>query len=492
MSFRKSFANYIPIAFVIIVYVVLMILSWNAPYFWDNVQLTSKEAHWYFMNGFSKILMPAFGEHPEIVSTGGHPPLMGMMTAILWFLLGKKLWVSHLFIGMVAMILVYQVFLLFKRYFPDNLYRWPAAVVLLEPTLLTQIYIASPDVLLLTAFVVAIRAILDQKRTLLMAILLLLMLISSRGMLMGGSLFFFSVLHSFYVVKKKNSIGFWMSEIVPFIPAAILILVSQSIYIYSHGWPFSHSDSPWAEGLKSHNNLAGVVKNFFAYGLRLVENGRFVIWFLAVYLFVKQWRKKQLKEFFDNIDIAFGALFLIISLLFLYFALTTKVLIASRYYMPMFFILSLLVFKWVNRAWKGYGVKLLTFVAGIFFVTGHFWIYPEKIAIAWDATLAHAPIYQLKAESIDFLRQEGVDFTEVSGGFVFAGYQKYFELSESEIYISTDTDNLYYLYSNISNVSDELIDEFNDVNKWEKLKSFKKGFVFVSVLKNIKNDNNFE
>ncbi|HLW06810.1 MAG TPA: hypothetical protein VKY45_04545, partial [Marinilabiliaceae bacterium] len=60
-------------------------------------------------------------------------------------------------------------FHLFRRFFPNNLYRWPAMVILLEPTLLAQIYMASPDLFLLTAFVVSLRAILDQKKLLLMS-----------------------------------------------------------------------------------------------------------------------------------------------------------------------------------------------------------------------------------------------------------------------------------------------------------------------------------
>ncbi len=487
-NFRKSIVNYTPIAFVLIVYVILIIQSWDSPYFWDNVQQTSKEAHWFYTNGFSELFLPGFGAHPEIVSTGYHPPLMGMMTAILWFVLGKKLWVSHLFIGIVALFLIFQTFHLFRRVFPNNLYRWPAMVILLEPTLLAQIYMASPDLFLLTAFVVSLRAILDQKKLLLMMVLPFLMLINGRGMLIGGTLFIFSVLHSLYVIKKQNSIRFWIDEILPFIPAAVFLAAYFGSYFYSHGWFFTHPDSPWAEGWKAHDNLSGVVKNLFAYGLRLIENGRFIIWLLAVFLLVKMWRAKQLNKLFDNLNIVLGSLILMMFSLFLYFALSTKIVIGSRYYMPMFFVLYLLVFRWTTLLWKERGVKMLTLVAGIFFITGNFWVYPEKISTAWDSTLAHVPFYKLKAESIDFLLQEGVDFNEVSGGFAIAGHQKYFDLSESDLYISSDTNNHYFIYSNVSNVSDDLIDEFNDENKWEKLKSFKKGCVFVTVLKKNKND----
>lgn len=487
-NFRKSSADYIPVVSVLLVFVILLILSWNSPYFWDNVQQTSKEAHWFYMNGFSEMFLPSFGEHPEIVSTGYHPPLMGIMTASLWFLLGKKLWVSHLFIGMVAIFLAFQTFQLFKRFFPEKVYRWPAMLILLEPTLLAQIYIASPDVILLTAFVVAVRAIVDQKKIILMTALPFLMLINGRGMLIGGLLFVFSVLYSFVVNKQKNSIRLWLNEIAPFVPTAILLFTYFGLYLYSNGWFFKHSDSPWVEGWKAHDNLTGVMNNFLAFGLRLIENGRFMIWFMMIYLLVRMWRAKLLKKIFEPTNIALGVLISMIFLLFLYFALTTKIVILSRYYMPMFFVVCVLVFRWVYILWNGKGVKIFALAAGLFFITGNFWVYPEKVATAWDATLAHIPFYKLKAQSIEFLRQENVDFNKVSGGFGFTGYQKYFDLSDDELYISNDVNNKYFIYSNISNAPDDIIDQFNDENKWKKLKSFKKGRVFVSVLKNIQND----
>lgn len=485
---KEYSANYAPLVLVVAVYLLLIIFSWDAPYFWDNVQQTSKEANWYYSNGFSELFLPGFGEHPEIVSTGYHPPLMGMITAALWFLLGKKLWVSHFFIGVVALVLVGQTFSLFKQYLPHKHTLWAGAILLLEPTLLAQIYMASPDVVLLTAFVVSLSAILRQKKYLLMATLPFLILINGRGMLMGGVLFIFSVLHSFCLLKKPNSMRQWLNEMLPFMPAALLILFYYAIYFYSHGWFFSHSDSPWADGWEAHNSLAGFVKNLLAYGLRLFENGRFVIWFAAVFICAKMWRNKQLKSLFKDFNGLLAILVLLIFSLFLYFALSTKLVIGSRYYMPMFFVLYLLLFRWAASLWHEYKVKILTLVTSILFFVGNFWVYPEMVATAWDATLSHTPFYQLKAESIDFLRHEGINFDEVSAGFGISGHQKYYDLTESDLYISNDVSNNYFIYSNVSNLSDDLVSEFNDERKWKKIKHFKKGFVFVTVLKNLQNE----
>ena len=43
-------------------------------------------------------------------------------------------------------------------------------------------------------------------------------------------------------------------------------------------------------------------------------------------------------------------------------------------------------------------------------------------------------------------------------------------------------DTKFYLYSNISNLNDELIDEFHNPEKWTKIKTFEKGGIFIQVL----------
>ena len=93
-AINKSIFSVAPI---ILLYLVLNLLSLNYCYFWDNIQQISKEAHWYFITDFKSLLMPTQNSGSEIVATGYHPPLMGIMTAMLWKVFGYHLWVSHIF-----------------------------------------------------------------------------------------------------------------------------------------------------------------------------------------------------------------------------------------------------------------------------------------------------------------------------------------------------------------------------------------------------------
>src|ERR1035437_2270255 len=94
---------------IVSIYFILTIISANSCYFWDNIQQISKEAHWYYLTDFKSLLMPAFNTGSEIVGTGYHPPLMGIMTAALWKVFGYELWVSHVFVFLWALILIYNV-----------------------------------------------------------------------------------------------------------------------------------------------------------------------------------------------------------------------------------------------------------------------------------------------------------------------------------------------------------------------------------------------
>src|SRR5690554_1676452 len=91
---------------VLLVYLGLVISHLNGVYFWDNVQQTSREAHWFYQHQFSSFWLPGFSDGEEITGTAYHFPLIGMMTAGLWMVLGQHLWVSHVFIGFWSVLLV--------------------------------------------------------------------------------------------------------------------------------------------------------------------------------------------------------------------------------------------------------------------------------------------------------------------------------------------------------------------------------------------------
>ncbi len=476
--------RFIPPLVVLLVYTAISLLSLNHYYFWDNVQLTSKEAHWFYQNGFRSFLLPGFSEGSEIVGTGIHPPLQGVITALLWKVFGVHLWVSHVYIAIWAVVLIYNTYRLLSHFLPQSIKGYALMVVLLEPTILAQLSIASPDIILLTALVISIRAIKEQRPWLLAFSMLFLILISARGMLTGGIVLIYYIVHRIKHDGHKLSLGLALRSFIPFAPAVVLAGLFVGASLHANGWFLSNPDSPWDQGYRPPEGIEGVVKNLAAFALRLLENGRFIIGLAGLYVIWVMHRETRLRNFMLGSQMPLVVLVLLLFLLYLYFAVTTRVAILTRYYMPIFFTFTLLVYIALSQLATLRRIRVFTLIALLMLLTGHLWVYPHRIAKAWDSTLAHWPFYQLRDSSLNYIESKGIDFNQVSSGFCFKGNQRFIDLKDRDLYISGNPSNKYFIYSNISNLSDELICSFNDSLSWRELRTFRRGMVFVSVLEN--------
>ena len=122
-----------------LIYTTLGIVSMNYYYFWDCIELVSKQAHWFYLYDMNPLSLPVYNDKFSMLSTVVHPPLTPYLTAVLWKIFGQHLWVSHLFSFFWAFILIYNtwglVSFLLKK---DSIKFFVLALILLESTLLTQ------------------------------------------------------------------------------------------------------------------------------------------------------------------------------------------------------------------------------------------------------------------------------------------------------------------------------------------------------------------
>ncbi len=466
---------------VVLIYGVLFLFSSEYVYFWDNIQQTSKEAYWFYNNNFSSLLLPDFSDGSEIVGTGYHPPLMGIITALLWNIFGMHLWVSHFFIVLWAFVLAWQTYKLMQILFPENIAAFVLPLLLLDSTVLAQIAMASPDIVLLTALVASIRYIMKGNKWLLAISLLFLVLINGRGMFTGAFVFIFYLFFLFIVQSEKITLKKLADSLLPFLPA-FLMMVAYLVYYFIHrGWFFSNPDSPWAEGWLPPTGIKSIAKNILAFFLRLAENGRVFIYATGLFALYKLWKSGKLKKQLHSIN---GALLLFVFLLFalfFYFAVTTRIVIVSRYYMGLFLVFSIVTFRILAMLFTARLVKKIAIVSLVFLLSGNFWIYPDKISKAWDATLAHLPWYELRKNCFEYMHDNHFDFSKVSGGFCLSGNQRYIDLKNRDLHISNNTNEQFFIYSNISNLDDEFIEELQFSGKWKEIKTFKKGFVEIVI-----------
>ena len=466
-------------ALVLLVYTALTIVCWNNCYFWDSIQQVSKEAHWFYQTDFRHLLMPVQNSGAEIVATGYHPPLMGIITAALWKVVGCRLWVSHAFVFLWALVLIFNVWKLLNHFFYNHIAGWVLLVVLLEPTVLAQFAIASPDFILFTAFIISLRGVLERKPWLLSIGLIFLCGMNMRGIFVGAALF---VTHCYYIylqASKTLHVRSVFNILLPYLPTLILLAIYFVYYFVARGWFFASS------GATDHYSLptgAGrVMKHLAEFGLRSVENGRIAIWLIGIYVaFHLAKIKKTLSVEYKAITL----FFLLLTGVYLLFVFITRMPFSARYFMPQFFLLTLLALKGIKKMFCE--KKMVTYLVVVlcFELTGHVWIYPEKIAKSWDCTLAHLPYYELRTECFQYIDKRKWDYKDISGGFCLYGNRRFIELYDADKTVGTSTNNKYFIYSNISNVDDSFLEELKNPARWNPVRQFEKGLVVITIYEN--------
>ena len=459
---------------VLLIYAALGVLCLNNGYFWDTIQQISKEAHGYYQTGFSSLLLPATDTGADAVATGYHPPLMGMVTAALWKIFGYRLWVSHAFVMLWAVVLVCNVWKLLTRLFSHRMAGWVLLIVMLEPTVLTQFAIASPDFILLTAFIVALRGMLEHKSRLLALGLIVLCAVNMRGIFAGAGLFVVQLYYSRLQVSKALNLRSVFNIMLPYLPALVLTAGYFGYYFAARGWFFTHAGGHYS----LPSGAGAVVKHLAEYGLRSVENGRIVIWLIGIY--VAFHLSKKMKTLSAEL-IAVLLLFALLAGLYLLLGCFTRMPFSARYFLPQFFLLTVLVLKGLTEIVTGRKILVYLIVVLCFELTGHLWIYPRKIAKSWDCTLAHLPYYGLRAECFQYIDKQGWNYKDISGGFCLYGNRRFTELGNADKTVGTSTNNRYFIYSNISNVDDSLFDELENPTYWTPVRQFEKGAVVIII-----------
>jgi hypothetical protein len=475
----KNKKNILFLSISILVYGVLSIICWNHGYFWDNIQLTSIEAHWYYLTDFKTLIIPKYAPEYGIYGTGA-PPLLPIITAILWKIIGYKLWVSHAFILLWAIILFYNTWKFIQHFFPVKYVGWISFIILTETTLLSQFSIAASDFILFTSLIISLRAIFEQKSVLLTIGLFFLFTISTRGIFTGSILF---VVHCFFYYSSKKNFceRSFFRTFIPYFPAFVLILFYITDYLIVEGWFFSNSKFSKAQDLPIGLNF--IVKHFCDFGMRLIENGRIIIWIIAIII---AWKTYKTKTKLTTEMIFILTYFSLLTCLYLSFVFLTKMPFLTRYFMPHLFLLSIFSLVGIIKFFNEKKIKFILILIFCFELTGHFWIYPEKVTKIWDSTLAHLPFYSLREECFDYIDKTNYNYNEISAGFCLYDDRRFVELKNADKIVGRDKDRLYFIYSNISNVPDEWVDEFKNSNRWIPIKNFSKGFVYITIYKNIR------
>lgn len=421
-----------PLVFLFVAYLLLFFFTCNNGFFWDTIHLASLQAWWYYDNNFAFFFLPG-----NIDS--GHPSYFAMLLALLWKIFQPSLLVGHLMMLPFIILLIVEVVKSSKYYFPEN---WPfvASLILFNPIILTQSTLVSPDVLLVCFFFFTLNGILQNsfKRILIGA--LLLGAISMRGMMCIPYLFIFGVFKS-----RVPGVSI-LRMLLSFTPGAFLAFLFLLMHYIQKGWVGYHEGSPWAASFEGAG-VSGFFRNVLVFFWRLFDLGMVFMWLTTLVLTLKAKFNfsKRTKEL-----LLLGSLCFLFSILLQFFY---KYSLLHRYLFPFIAIMILVFCSVLEETVTSARFKRNSCIALIFLIAGNFWIYPDRIAKSWDATLAHLPYYKLRKEALEYLDQTKLSLSRVSGSFPYYETGKCLDLTSDTVRYSQADPEIaeYILYSNISN-----------------------------------------
>lgn len=441
------------------------------PFFWDTIQLGARHADWFYSQPMGTLLLP-----DEMDS--GHIPAFGAYLAACWQLFGQNLMVSHLAMFPFIWLVLWQGYRLVST-LPLGLGRMGALaaflLLIMDATLVAQLSLISPDIVLVGAFLLGINSVLRKQPFWLTLAVVLLGLTSLRGMMVALGLFLWQVVALWIDQNKQGSLSNTFRLLLPYLPGGILAFAYLLYHYLVKGWIGTHPDSPWAASFASQGGMS-LIKQAIIVAWRMVDFGRI---FLVIVLVISWWRSGWV---WNNTIKRAVILLLIMGIVLALPALISPGLSQHRYLLPVYLTVAylfLLLLKEVkSKTWK----ITMTTVVLLGQISGHFWVYPDHIAQGWDASLAHKPYFEARAAGLAYLQQEKIPLSAVGSAFPEVGEQHLRMLNGvKEGLAPYDLDQQDYIwYSNIMNdFSDE--ERLTLQKNWTPVFTFRKKGVHLEI-----------
>lgn len=467
MKFCSYLKENIALILAMICVIIAKLLLTDTCFFWDSVSLISVPANFLYETNFSSLFYP-----PEINLTLATLPQV--YTAVVWSLFGRSLFVTHLAYLPFALMFVYQVYLLCKRFFSKQFLIFSFLFILFNATIAVQILLLTPDLFLLAFSVWCLNSLFAKKNVQIMCSLFLLATVSDRGMILSGILilyhFVLSISQGNFSWKATKTV-FWIY--LPTIFFVFFVLCIQKI-LSGYFLLNTNETSPWYE----HWQIVGFYdffRNIAVEIFRYVENGQGVIFLLFLFVLISSRNSVVYKK---SLLLLYGIFVLVMAICTLPF----RNPINARYFAFFMLVFSLFITDFFIKNLSPIVAKFVLVIMICALFASNFIVYPEKIARSWDSSFAHFPYYELREKVQSFFSSENIDYKDVGTSFPLLQSSKNIDLTSDESHFSSiDFDkNCYVLYTNIGNLDDETIDK---IKKYPCIKIFQKNTVFMKVYK---------
>ncbi|RNI27019.1 hypothetical protein [Rufibacter latericius] len=451
---------------VVLPFMGLMVgLTWyvqDTGFFWDSILLASKYGQWYYQTRFSTLFVPD--------QIGGYPPLFGMYVAAGWHLFGKTVPVSHFLMLPFLLGIVWQVYLLARQFLPKSWYFLGMLLIFLDPTLLAQSAQVAPDIALLFLYLTCLNALLQHRPVLLAVALAFLAVHTPRSQIMLAAVFLTHLL----LVRQQGSLNLpkFLRLLLPYVPAGLL-LVSWLVLHYQHfGWIGYAPSSDWS-AYSSVVSVKGFAQNLAFIAWRLLDFGRVALWLtvaILLWCFRHGFRKETLK-----LMVLLVVPLVILSLVLVWYTNP----IGHRYWLVVYVLLGLLTAHLLALVQVKRVQQTVYVVLVLSLLSGHFWVYPQRIAKGWDASLAYLPYFNLRKQMMTYLDEHQIPWQQVGSDFPNLASPAVTDLSlDQRQFAPKDLNNQsYILYSNVFNgFTDQELAQLQ--NHWVPVHVLRKGQVY--------------
>ncbi len=448
---------------------VHFLFFYNTPFFWDA---TSKfyRASWIYDQDLTKFIIP------ESMSSG-HPPLYIGLLATFWTLFGKKLIVARILSSIILFGVLNQLIILVNKWWPKNLPWYFILIIFIEPTFLAQTTTLNNDLLLLFFFLLAFNSLSENRKTLYFIGLTGLLFTNLRGIYFVLALISIDFLYSKYQIVSKD-----VKRRLSYV-ASILLYLIYGIYHYSlRGWFVIKPTGGYSNHRKVLDDSSEIFTNFLVFGKAFLEYGRFIIVIVIIAILSRKSLNqgfKGLGELIKKESIYVISLACLLTVLFLGMVPFSNP-IANRYFTVCFIILNFLAFSLISKHFQKH-INLIFTTIIVFFISGHFWIYPSTFPQDWDSTLAYTNYFKLERNMNAYIDAQNIPKKAI--GWNLNSIDDQGLPSIDQRYSRFDMDNMQYVL--ITNVDNLLKDENLQtiINEWQLVHEEKKLGVFLSLYK---------
>ncbi len=470
-------------------YLLVNLLSSHLPFFWgDSIVQSSIAAQWYYDNNFTHFFLP-------LEDNPGHPPFFGMYLAIWWKIFGQNLLVSHLAMLPFLLGIAWQFFYIARYFLSGKFLLFALILFAIEPTILAQSTMVTPELPILFLFLLGIRSILYRQIFWQILAMCLIVLINTRGVMLVAVLFLSEIL--LYFADKKAEPPFREKKgagrlLLKYIPPGLVAIAWLFVHYFIEGWiGFNRENMPWRNSFIPVSGT-GYLRNFAIFGWRLLDFGRIFMWLITGFLFLKMLWHKRKNILQDKKLLQIFALLL--PPLLVFFPVMTRYIgtLQHRYLLPFFALFIILVIHILKNQNKNNTIKsrsnFLFVIMVLGLLSGHFWVYPDKVSQGWEASLAHLPYFQVRDNINTYVLKNNLNKNKIATGSpnkyllmhsdLQKGQEKYLDIDE----VKYDTLS-YVIYSNIFN--DFADSTYNDIHaNWKLEYESKRGQVRMAIFKN--------